>query len=566
MNERMRTKLLSSILFLTITLGVYVYSYRTSFYPVINTYLMITLVLIFSIAYAYSQNWDSLRYILLPLVGVSVAYRLIIFTSPASVPGVDPQKHLLQAAKVARSGTIDSINLSPFYERAPNYFIYLAEAIIVLDISAPKSLVTILLLSGVLLPILAYAITKRITPRRPALSGVTAALLIASGCWSLKFSYMPIPQTLALMLFSCWILLMSRDKLFESRRATVVGVFLLGASGLVHKLFLTLSVGGMMGIAILLLASRISPTLKARYDASINSRNFLIYGILVMTLALTQWLFITQYIEYIIIDVVVTILKKASASPWDLVFSPGSFSTYQPTAAAKPDTRLFSISGARARGTYMFIFIGFISFIILYLKAYSRFLITLAVHGFVVGIAVFGLLGPSTLELRRLFYVLELVYAVQISTALWSVDSAVLKRVLVAGVVLIITLQAISAPAVPDYQNSPRYYLTSDEVAGKNFAYKHTDDTVATDPYLQNAVTDTKRRIAGSTRFTILRQALTEQKLMAQNLSFVLFRTKVNTYWFGKLGNWELTWDVEPRLNQKYNKVYTSGGTGLYSR
>lgn len=565
MNSKRAIKFTFAIIFLTIAAGAHIFSSPTSYYPLVNTVFISVLLLMLAIVYMYRSESSRIKYIIFPLIALSVAYRTIIFTSSASIPGIDPQKHLLQAARVAQSGTVDSINLSLFYERAPNYFVYIAEGIMILDTSASQSLLLVSVSSGVMLPLLAYAIANRVTSHKPVAAGVTAAILVTSACWSLKFSYMPIPQTLALLLFSCWMMLMSRSRALADKRIVFTGTLLLASSAFIHKLFLVLAAGGLIGVIAIFATHNVLPKLKRKSDISLSRSHLLIYCILIGVLAFSQWFFLTQYIEYIVVDVVFVLAEQILRNPWDLVFSPGSFSSYQPTAAVKPDSRLFSISGARAKGTYMFMFVGMISFLILWAKRRTELLITLGVHGFIVGIAVFGLAGPNELELRRLFFVLELVYAVHISTALWSVNSATIKRILMISVLLVISLQTISTPVAPDHPNSPRYYLTSGEVDGKNFAYEHTDGTVAADPYLQATVTDVDSRIDEPTKFSTLRQALTEKGLKTQRPEFILHRTNVDTYWFGKLGNWKLTWGVESHLDQRYNKTYSSGKTNLYT-
>jgi len=496
------------------------------------------------------------------IVLLAVAARLFGYLFPASMLTFDPDAYAVRSLIIANTGHTGQ-TVSDFYGAAAGFPVFGAEVKLVTGLPVEAAYAVFPLLVGFLLTLFASVLARRVTSDRDA--PIVAAAVVAVGASSLMYGMAPTPQSLAAIYLagSVVILMATVTDRLHWRHLFLLSVFLL-AGALTHKIPLLLFTGiscVLVGYSIIIQLADIRPT-----PHSIG-----IIAALGATALAFQWIYLTGYFERGFLKIF-RVFGFAALLP--------SFPVGNPTAATVVDPPL-TIS---IRNTlYFFVTVGTGGIVALELfRRYSDAHVRLlqAAAGVTVGVILPGFvgLGPG---FQRTY-----MYATVFVAALIGVGAKRLVRsgrfsarpVAVGMLLVILVANPFSVIAMSDFPNTPRQYLSVEEVEGKHFANDRIEQIVYMDLYYGDETVDFEAAARGDEyhQYTVpdprwvpglLNNELLNQTLLKHEYPYIAIRTNVEIYRL-KGGWYRLTWSPERALDSthSYQRIYDNGGVTIHAR
>jgi hypothetical protein len=533
--------------------------------------LVATLILLIHAVRATPEyETGSLVWHVLPVVTVSVVYRVYIFLFSDSLVGVDPPTYASEVAAVIRSGTTEAITLF-FYSDAPLFVLFPGLLGLGTGVDAAGAMILYPLLGGLLPPVAVAALTARIASENEPQKAVVAACLMIVMATSVRFGYWPIAQSLGIAYWTVFVVLAAIFIETKSRSILLLTALVLVAQVFTHKLPLLVTVLVLVAFVVIL---NLEGFVGIRNTTAIR-RAALLAG-LTGVLLIVQWVYMTVLIRtFVFRTIEILSVDSVTVSP-PLVTEP-------PSAAASPPE---GVVGILSRNAYMLgtLFTGGVCWLWVAIgrsdRAGVRFLLAgMAVPVALVGISIVAAGGADTPSPFRIISFVEAVVvpliAIAVTQALVTgrnservslpAASQFGRRLLAASLVLALLFTQVYSPvAVPDSPADSRYYLTSREVQGKAFGYEYAEEPIHTDWFVTISGPPTPGLGADSEKYTPIGAPLLNANLTEQEYEQILLRTDVGFYRTTR-GPWRLLWDPAQRLDPGYNRVYTNGGVILYN-
>jgi hypothetical protein len=498
---------------------------------------------------------------------LGAGYRVTVFLWPNSMIFMDTDTYALWSYVYLRGGIP---TYEGFYADASAFPVFGAEAAAMAGLDVATAYVVFPLLVGILLPLSAALIVRRVVGERSVAPAI-AAFVAAFDPASMKFSYAPVPLSLAAVFIALSLIgyLVLIDEYNTVRSKSRAGAFVListflVAAGLTHKIPLA--------VFAIYLWSALLVGLAMRRGFVGRKGALLLFGVVAV---ITHWTFLTDYFAraaVILSDIAtseVVLTDPASANEFSRTYNPEFMGRlrhiiYMPV--------VLSVAGIAWLG----VFLRHRSF----RKATSVAILLGAAAGAAI-LVIPGKFLPAAPGFQRVF-----VYATAIIAAMIGVGVARVleprqvlsgvsaRKVLVGTVIVsILLLQVLSAPASPDFADGARFYLTEQEVATKQFAHDHVDEVVRMDLYYADEVVDFERASQVPSQYEIVPKPEDQPEMMAaeltngtlpeQNYPYVTHR-EAGVYRIG--GEVILTWDVTGYLDSEYSRYYDSGPAHSYYR
>lgn len=557
--------------FISISAGTLGSHATSSLWPWIPVSVAVAiLVILASVLWRPNQELLSPSPILAFTTAIAVFYRGYIFTFPASLIGMDPDRYAVWINQLIAAGSVEAMSVG-FYQRAPLFHLVNGIFSILSGLPVREAMVVNPIMVGVTIPISVY-ILSRYLPKSSAKSGLIATLIIVVGAQTVKLSYWPVAQTLATV-FLIVLLIVSIRLIYHPRDGEVFSVlfllFLLTLS-LTHKLpvlITTLIIGIFASTAIL--PPSITQRLKINYT---NPQTIWLLFVLTSVILFVQWIHITGFISSVVIKIVTIFISGSAESA---TVSP---TRMNPTTAVKPYTPIVGIL-LRNLHSLVLLVMGAIAWLILaYTERDSP-----AVQALLIAAGVLfmffpiTLLVPTDLIYTRIEVFIEPIMAVLIAAALIKhIDRSrysfgrVLKVISVGIIVFIISAQIVTVGAAPDFPGTTQMYLTQEEVTAKEFGYQYLNNSTA-GPYYAQEKPFPDRHVTASgelktermNTYAPLNESLYNASLLSNCPPNILSRS-TDVYLFH--GSWRITWNLQSTLDKFYDRVYSSGGAKHYVR
>jgi hypothetical protein len=500
--------------------------------------------------------------ILAILVG-GIFFRFYIFQFPASLIGVDPDINAINSQQVILEHSFTNFDV-PFYKNVPLFFSLVAVFGILTGQAAPDAMMVFPLILGttsVLLPLLFSRAVLGGTSAiaRKTISGTV--LLASLGTTSVLFSYWPIVQSLSvpIWLFTLWLL--ARYMSSDDYRTLIILFISLFVAMLAHKLPILLFLGY---VAVLISLVKI-----IGYEGSNHSLKdlFIICTLCLFTLFF-QWMYLTDFIDNVI-------FKGFNA------FTGGRGSiTGDPIEATGAKPAFPGLYGIMIRRGYALILVpltGLSWMYVLYTEKLDSTVLTLLSSSAAVTMLLFiAVIAPTSLAPPRLVFSIEPVFltlsGLCIVYIFFSASYLPKKVCSILLLFLLLSSQVISGAAVPDFQDNPRYYLTNEEVAGKQFGNTYVEEEIYTDWYFAGEVLPASirqmqpgdRYPRTGTNYKSLSGGLINQTVQKDSPEFVMIRSEVDVYRLST-GFWRLKWNPSEVMDHNSARIYSNGGVGLFN-
>ncbi|WP_152420541.1 hypothetical protein [Halococcus thailandensis] len=504
------------------------------------------------------------------VVGIAVFYRAYTFVFPASMIGIDPDGYAVWINQLVASGSIEAMNVG-FYAKASFFPLLNGLSAIISGLPVRTAMIIIPLLAGILIPLSVYLLSRYITHEKATEVGIAASLIATVAAQGVHHSFWPISQSLATLFLCLFVVVSVRSISGPSHRyrfSLLFVVFLLSMA-LTHKLpmLVTIMFAGMF-IVLTLLSRTVATQLGQKQRGGYNV--WMLFGMIFM-MAFIQWSYISNYLSSVVAKLI-ALFGSESASV--------SATLLQPTAAVSPFSEIVGILLRNLHALALLVPGAVAWLILVYTNRSKRFVQVQVLQAVTAGLFLLfpvAIVVPSEFNYSRVTLFIEPFLAVLIAAAF--IDQSGRSRKLLARawsmmvisiLMFVVVTQPITVEAAPDFPGSPRMYLTSEEVAAKEFGHQHMDNS-ATDPYYAgeqpfpdqhvtaSGVLDTTRE----NRYTSLNSALYNATLLSDCPPDILYR-QIDVYRFQ--GPWRLTWDPKSVLDTHYNRIYTNHGAKHYSR
>jgi len=502
------------------------------------------------------------------IVGVAVFYRVYTFIFPSSMIGMDPDRYAIWVNQMVAAGSIEAMNVG-FYSKAPFFPLLNGLSAIVAGLQVRTAMVVTPLLAGILIPLSVYLLTGYITHEKATETGLVASLIAVVAAQGFKYSYWPISQMHA-TLFLCLFVVVSIRSISGSprrNRFSMLFVMFLLAMSFTHKLpmLVTILFVGAF-VALFLVPKKALKQLglerRGRYDV------WTLFGITFIML-FVQWTFIANFFDTVIIKIGALFRSESpNVSPTLL----------HPTAAVSSYSEIVGILLRNAHALVLLV-LGIVAWLVLAYTSRSKRSVQV-LHAVTAGLFLLfpiTILVPSEFIYTRVTLFIEPFLAVLIAVAfIHQLDRpreflSHARSVMIAGIlVFVIVTQVITVGAAPDFPGSPRMYLTSEEVAAKEFGHQYVDSSMAGPYYAGERPFPDQHVTASGTldsdrenRYTALNSPLYNATLLSDCPPDVLYR-QIDVYRFQ--GSWRLTWNPRSVLDTYYNRIYANHGTKHYSR
>lgn len=545
-------------------------SYSTgSLWPWLSASVGLTiLVVLASVLWQPKQASSPVGSGLLLIVGIAMFYRMYTFVFPASMIGLDPDGYAVWINQLVAAGSIEAMNVG-FYAKAPFFPLLNGLSAIVSGLPVRTAMIITPLLAGILVPLCVYLLARYITHEKATEVGLVASLIAAVATQGFHYSYWPIAQMLA-TLFLCLFIITSVRSISGLRRdyrfSMLFVVFLLSLA-FTHKLPMLVAILFVGGFIMLVLAprtvgKRLGPNRHDRYDL------WMLFGITFVMLFI-QWAYIADFFRTVVTKLVTLLVSESlSVSP----------ALLHPTAAVSPYSQIVGILLRNVHALFLSI-LGAVAWLILAYTSRSRRSVQV-LHSVTAGLFLLypiTILVPSEFIYTRVTLFIEPFLAVLIAVAFIRQSDQPKKllsharSVLTIGIlVFVVATQVVAIGAVPDFPGSPRMYLTSEEVAAKEFGHQYMDRSMAGPYYAGERPFPDQHVTASGTldsdrekMYTPLNSSLYNATLLSDCPPNVLYR-QIDVYRFQ--GPWRLTWNPKSVLNTHYNQIYANHGAKHYSR
>lgn len=499
---------------------------------------------------------------------LGAGYRVIVFLWPNSMILMDPDTYALWSYAYLNGGLPDYV--SGFYTNASVFPVFGAEISSMAGLDVASAYVVFPLIVGVLLPLAAALIVKRVVGEG-SIAPAIAAFVAAFDPASVRFSYAPVPLALAAVFIALAFIgyLVLIDEYDTVRSKSRLGAFVListlsVAAALTHKIPLA--------VFAIFLWSAFVVAIAMRGEFVGRKGALLLFGVVAVV---THWTFLTDYLARAavlmgdILTADVALADPATSNEYYRSYNPDFFRSlrnifYMPL--------VLTIAGIAWLGVFI------------RRSSFSKGSSVAVLLGGAAGSVIFILPGKFISEapgFQRVF-----VYGTAIIAALVGIgvarilsrrvpESGLSARKLLVGTILVTILvtQAFSAPATPDFADGPRLYLTEQEIATKSFSQEHVDDVVRMDVYLADEVVDFEYESGIPRQYETVPKPEEQTELMSEeylngtlperNYPYVTHR---ETRVYRLSSEVILTWDVTGYLDAEYSRYYDSGPAHSYYR
>ena len=502
------------------------------------------------------------------VVGIAVFYRAYTFVFPASMIGMDPDGYAIWINQLVAAGSIEAMNVG-FYAKAPFFPLLNGLSAVVSGLPVRTAMIITPLLTGILVPLSVYLLSRYITYEEATEVGIAASLIVVVAAQGFHYSYWPIAQTLA-TLFLCLFVVVSVRSISGPRRryrfSMLFVVFLLSMA-FTHKLPMLVTimfVGAFIALFLLprTAVKQIGLERRGRYDV------WMLFGITFMMLFI-QWTYIADFLRTVVVKLVALLGSESpSVSP----------ALLHPTAAVNPYSEIVGILLRNAHALVLLV-LGAVAWLVLAYTSRSRRSVQV-LHAATAGLFLLypiTILVPSEFRYTRVTLFIEPFLAVLIAVAFIhqsNQSKELLSRawsaMIIGIIVFVVVSQVVTVGAAPDFPGSPRMYLTSEEVAAKEFGHQHMDGSTA-GPYYAGEQPFPDQHVTSSgtldaereNMYTPLNSSLYNATLLSDCPPDVLYR-QIDVYRFQ--GAWRLTWNPKSVLDTHYNRIYANHGAKHYSR
>ncbi|RRJ29475.1 hypothetical protein [Halocatena pleomorpha] len=517
----------------------------------------------------YSQD-SYLAICFTAIVALAILFRVYVYQYPASMIGLDPDGYAYWVQGVMETGSITAVRDS-FYLKAPLFEVFPAIVGLLAGVDAPTAMVVYPALTGLLFPLTALLIVRKLTTDTWSKVAVVAAAIAGFCKMSVVLSYQPIAQTFGVLQWCILlVLLMGYVETRDSRRIVPI-VLLFVAAIFTHKLPPTLIVALSVAFSSMVIVIN---GLEKRGWPILNYKKGISTDRVVLTVSLLSLILYIQYFHVgglglRMINRVIFLLQSGSESA--LYTPPPSYHN-----AVQVQNTVASILLRRGHGLVL-LPLGGISGLIL-VVANGRDDTVFAFSAAVVAslFIVASLVDPSIGGVGRSLYVAEPVLAALASVCFLRLipsllDSDRKRMVLISvgavlvGFIIIAQIASVTT-ALPDRPTNYRMYLTDDELAGKQFANEYVSGDISTDSYYASESTIRSISRHEDHEYQRLRLGfLFNSNMSTLEYRHILIRPDVYLYRSSN-GIFRITWDVDQRLSSEYHKVYTNGDSVIFDR
>lgn len=556
------------------------------------------------------------------VVSVGITYTTYIFLFPASPIGMDPNTLAVDIHQVKIIGDLSVID-SRFYRNAPLYFILPAVAGIITDLPVIHAMIIYPIILSVVLPLSSSILALNANRNSQSVVAIIAALLTLAATLSLKFSYWPIPQSLAIVLLCVLIILLLKN--YYGIRGEIAFLEIVVLFGLLftHKLPLVLLLTFFSALISLALVEHkfsqeiwnftslsrvtiftiLALTIFAVWilvTGVFTNSIFQLVGVVIFTIGIlglyeegwqsgpsyyqqvplpslphlksltiftgallvVQMVFLTDLAERLIARVL-TFLDGGLGVP--------SSTNKAVEAAASPEFPLFGMFFHYSNALILLL-LGGIAW--LYLASSRKRNAAVQILLAIVAVTVFfsgtTVINPSAASPFRFLLIAEpwiaAVLAVTFGSFFMKKHLRSVSLSVVFVLIIILAFQTLAFAAVPDYTASPRYYLTEGETEAKSFGFQSIPDDISTDPYLITAASPLEMRPPADQDAEQYESA--EEGLLLGNISdrdsdYFAYR-HVQVYRMS--GWWQLTWNPQSDLERTEHRIYDNEDVQFYKK
>jgi hypothetical protein len=555
------------LFFIGASIAIVGYHDVLSFYPLwpVTGGVLCLSILVFALK--AGPEFDT-KQIIFSLVLVALFYRVGMFLLSPSLIGVDTIKHAVQIQWVVESGTSDVLT-DFFYRNAAAFQVYSAEVAILTGLRADHTLVVWPLLVGLFVPLMVAGIARgfSVPGDRRVVVAVAGSLSIA-GTSTIWFGVAPVAQLIGLPLLLVAVYATIQYLKMGRLAHLIVLLAIFPVLLFAHKLPILVIVTWFLGLA--------ASTHSLRLDSFVRDMSRRLMAISVTVLVI-QWAYLTEFLRPAVLNGVSAITT--------LVTRTGAFGGGAPTSSHAVLVSSSMVAAILDKINLIILPVGFLAAVILtiYCLRYRNpglvaLLSVLAPMSVLVALGTFGSLTGGSM--RYLLFdesLLAITIAVAIAISHHYLRSrnqrttAAVRQVAVIVVILVVIAQFGAANAAPDHTDTPRLYLSSQEIASKHFETEHVPGTVYSDRYYATFVVDPTvpvRRGDAAARSLAdpgeLTDALRNATIVEEQYPYVTVRESVEIHRLDG-GRWyRLTWNQETVLSATYNRVYDNGAVSSY--
>jgi len=568
-----------AVLSLSFAVSVFAAHATGQLFPWLPAFVAVSLTLILA-AGLIDRLSTSVWICLTVLVGT--AYRLFVYLWPpgSTMIGADPDKVAVAVHRVMSSGSTSSISDLAFYSKAPLAHVYAAETGLLTGLSAPDALVVYPLAIGVLAPVgaavLASRLAETIDLNSPLAAGI-AATFAAAGANLLHYSFWPIPQSLAVLL---WIgLLITLVRYYRPGSTVNRALFCLFSVGLLftHKLAVQIAVATVVFSMLIQVSGVFRPPSRSTTDGkrwTLSRFTFAVGPLLiVVSILVVQWVFLTEWVRAVVISALIPLFSPVLGSP----LQPLAYTAAVPAAPGLRGLLMHNLNWL------LLVPVAGLSAIALWWidrrQSFESAVLIGAAGALMLLIFLSVVSSRGSIRQRGLFYG-EVVLIVLVATAAaGAIDNRIgqsRKYAVGAGVGIVLSVLLVSQVAVvgaiTDHPAGPRFYLTGGEIDGKEFANDHISQAVSTDYYYAREVVEFSRPAADYKTGAEVGgyQAITGPLFNASvdelaNQPYLALRTDARVHFISG-GLYRITWNPELGLDAhpSANRLYAKGDVVIY--
>lgn len=605
-------RLFISVSLLAISSGVIVTRVTGQLFPYLPVAAFASLLPIIYLIFSINEDSRGLFSIyLFILILISSSVRVYIFHFPASMIGMDPDSYAISIQTIIQYANISHIS-SGFYQSIPLFHVLTAVYAQISALSTNGAMGMWPVVAGVTFPLFASIFCSYLSsnPKSVLASAALAAILSNS----LEFSYKPIPNLMATILFLSLIIFIV-DFLLSERVIYLIPLVILFISIIfAHKLHPV--------VVVLMMSAVIVTILFYTNYSGIIPTEFIthkMYFLFLSTIILISWASILISINMILVAIGLglfmiiiyhmmteTKINKGTKYiqsiklPWIIVVCFAALTTVQWVFV----TRLLSsvlkyrilplvkdygitINSDNDQSTfaesvdpgYLDIFYHHSDILILlltvsigwvYLVTYKkdiRSIILLSIAGVWMALFPLALTVSSSggIGAPRVMLIASPLGIAVVSASLFNNKKSIIKLVFV----ILIIFQLFSTGFVPDYPNQYREFLTQDEVESKKFGHKYIAENIYSDLFF--SVESIDPTVRGnqyqSEKYNSIGSSILDKSIHENKYDYLMFRD-IDVYRTQTgLAQAKLLWNPksEYNTNKEYNKIYDNGDVSSYS-
>lgn len=540
-------KALHVVSYLIVAVSIFSSHLYGSLFPYFNIGILLFSVSVISLSI---KNNDQIVPILFTAIFGYLIFYIYLVSFPESLIAVDTDTNAYWMSRITDTGSTEGIG-SGFYQQAPFYYIYSSIFVLILDIYHVSFAYLYVVAIGVLMPLVAVSLTKLISNSSESLLQILPVALMSISATTSYYTYGPNAQTHAILLWGLFLLAGSIYIVNYDNRFLWIAIIGIASQAFTHKLLLIVILLVIGSYILLLIMNGLKSSRKAITSAAILCSTMII-------IVSIQWMYLTGFISRVVREITIILLGDFS----------GAGASYTPSMAEQVNPGIigtvvdyptsYSFIFEYSNGLFLLMAGGIAwIYVLIYRRKNASFLV-LSGAAIPVSFLFLGVISSSAINPPRALFVAELPVIVLISTFIGAIYRRFNWKGAIKGIMVILILtQAFSASAVPDYQNTPRYYLDAPEVEGREFGCLSMQSTITTDSYTnqENYIHDQYCNVyerndrhpsdgiySGEINTTTNHLYMTDRDV----------RLAVES-------RWKLLWDPKSHLQVEMNRVYSNG-------